>query len=410
MKNLPEFGIVFLIALICICGCSDDYPDSLYNYNLQSAPTPVITGVEPVEGSFAGVGIIDVYGENFSSTISANRVYFNGLRGKTLAASSTQLRVQVADVVGDSVQISVGVDNAYQFGYYVQPYKLIAASVEFSAINNYVDAYGLACDPDENIYVLDKTKVRVIRVADVDSNAVIYGYTDPVETISGMKMGPGGYLYFMSGISIYRMAPGGGDEEIFARFPRLSRTEDFDFDVNLNIFAAGRGGTIECVKPDASVSTSYTYTSIQFNAVRVYDGYVYVAGTYIGDDPLAVQAGIWRNQILSADGDVGEGELVFDWYAFSGENGPEILSMTISDNGDIFVGMDKENAITIIHADKSTEVLYPEILTPPATYMTWGTGNFLYINRHHENVDEPEKRRVLRIAMAQQSAPYYGRQ
>ena len=140
----------------------------------------------------------------------------------------------------------------------------------------------------------------------------------------------------------------------------------------------------------------------------MFDGYVFISAEYTGDDSTEVFRGIWRYQILDAAGNLGEGELYFDWSAHAGEDGPAVLSMTFSEDGDLYLGMDKDQAITILHPDKTTDFLYPEILKPPSSYLCWGEDKYLYINRHDES--DPDNRRIIRVSLAVRGAPYYGRQ
>lgn len=400
--------IIQLITLFTMFACQNDYPPSVWNPEYSSRPIPVINNIEPVEGSFAGVGVVTIHGEHFSWNLEDNRVYFNGIPGTTLSASENVLTVQTSTVVDDSALVKVYVTGAIVHGIYDKPYKLSKAAVEYEAINNFVDPLALACDKDDAIYTLDKEQMRVIRVAHPDSGATIIAGTSPVAITTGMKIGPGGDVYFLAGINLHRIPAGTSTMETYVTLPRNSRPVYFDFDHNLNIFAAGQGGTIECIHPDKSRFTAVDFPQHHIFSLRIFDGYVYIFAEYIGDDPKVVFRGIWRYEILDSDGNLGTGELYFDWGAHAGEDGPTILSMTFSENGDMYLGMDKEQAITILHSDKTTDYLYPEILRPPGTFVTWGEGKFLYVNRH-DNIN-PDNRRVVRVSMAMRGAPYYGRQ
>lgn len=399
--------LITIFLFFFVTSCKNDYPDSLWDPNYESLPKPEITTVEPEEGGIAGVQDLVLKGNNFSGNLADIKVYFDGKKGTVLAATSTEITVKAAPVVGDSVTIKVAVKGAYELGVYEKPYKLISATRELVGINNFVEAYGLGCDNNENIYTLDGVNTRILKMTHPDSNAIDLGDTEPVAVATGMKIGPENYLYFVSGIIIYRMPPAGGVKEDWMSTPRNARIVDLDFDENDNIFAVGTGGRVVRVKQDQTQDVVYTFSDMQFNALKIYDGYIYMAGVYIGSDTTAVQAGIWRNEILDSEGTLSEPEMYFDWASFAGDDGPQILCMTISEDGDILVGLDKDNAISIIHPDKTVEALYPDILTAPITYMTWGNDKFLYIDRF-DPVDA-DKRRVYRVSMLEGGAPYFGR-
>jgi hypothetical protein len=410
MKKLLSAGIlVGFIAVLSLCGCKNEYPDSIWDPNYKSNPTPIITLIEPESGSFAGVGVVTVTGQNFSPNVEDNKVYFEGERATTLTASQTQLTVQVPNLLGDSLKVQIYVVGALEFGEYEPGYKLEEASVQFKAIDDFVQFTALACDLQENAYGLSTTR-EIYKIEHPDSDKVVYATVQTSRKADGMKMGPDGYLYWVRGNTrVYRVPPGGGESVEESYVTVNSRVSDLDFDQNLNIYAAGSTGWIEVVKPDGTTTfTAAQYTDYEINAVRVYENFVYIAAAYDGTETPEVAEGIWRHEILDADGNLGASELYFDWGANTEEFGPKILCIDFAENGDLYVGMDKDQAITIIQAgDKSTKYLYPEILLPPTTYMCWGNGNYLYVNRY---ADESANRRVFRVALNVAGAPYYGRQ
>jgi hypothetical protein len=424
MKDYSKiFWAVLSLFFLFIVGCENEYPDSVFNYEYSTKPTPVITNVDPQEVSFSGIGVITITGSNFSAVPTENHVYFSGAEGTTLAASETELTVKVpaisiANRGGDSVKIKLRVDGAYLFATYGDldhyPYILQKAALEYTKVDTLThDLLGLALDLQENIYLFNRANENVVIIFHPDSQVYNYGTaTSGPSRATGMKMGPDGYLYILKGNNnVLRIPPGGGDAETFVR--ANERVNDLDFDQNLNIFAAGDGQTIECVKQDASTFTAADYTDYDIDAVRVYDGYVYVYGEYDGSDPDSVKAGIWKNEIINANGDLGPKELVFDWGAYSGDLGPTVLCFTILLDGRILIGQSKDDALVILDPVTSQiEPFYSEILEPPYIYISWGNGtvgNYLYVNRH---ADSRATWQLLQVAMnpGYDSAPYYGRQ
>jgi hypothetical protein len=424
MKNYSKILLALaILALLFNMGCENDYPDSVWNPTYSSRPAPVVTSVEPPTGSFAGIGIVTITGNNFSPVLSENHVYFRGTEGTILTASATELTVKVPPISiesteGDSVAIKLRVDGAYLFAtfgaedYYT--YSLQLAALQYENVDTLVhDLAGLAVDLQDKIYLFNRSNESIVTMSNPEDEVEDYGTaTSGPARATGMKMGPGGYLYVLKSTStVYRIPPQGGAAASYASLN--SRVNDLDFDQNLNLFAAGDGGAIECIKPDASDSTVADYTDYDIDALRVFNGYVYVYAEYAGSSQDSVQAGIWRNQITSVDGDLGPKELIFDWAEYAGESGPTIRCFTILLDGRIFIGQSKDDALVLLDLGTGqVEPFYSEILGPPFIYMSWGSGsagNYLYVNRR--GVPKPEWQ-ILRIALdpSFESAPYYGRQ
>jgi len=131
----------------------------------------------------------------------------------------------------------------------------------------------------------------------------------------------------------------------------------------------------------------------------VFSGYVYVGGKAASGEEA-----VWRNQILPGEA-LGPKEKVFDWSGRISTTAG-ILSLTFAKDGDMYIGTDGADAILVVHPDGSSEPLYPGVLEPQSYALSWGNGQFLYANRRS---DLPEKRRILRIKMRKEGAPYYGR-
>ena len=400
MKKVIVVIAMLSLAIFFVAGCEPDYPDSVWDPDYQGKPDPIITGVEP-DSALAGIDTVRIIGENFSPEVGENHVFFDGNKATTLSASDTVVTVLTPNVVGDSLRIQLRVDGAILFDD-KYPYKLEPAVIEYGPFGDFDYVSGLACDLSENIYVLSETK-DVIKVTP-EGEQIEHGTTAFIKT-PGMKMGPGGYLYILRGNKkVYRIPPEGGSASTWVTLS--GKVADLDFDSNGILYAAGKGDSIYSIKSDGSFSGEAAYVDYKIVGVRVYNGYVYVAGEYSGIDTTE---GIWRNEITSDEGELGDNELVFDWGNYVGEDGPSILSITFSETGELYIGQDKEDAITIYSlATETTRILYPGVLYPPATYMCWGNGNYLYVNRHDE--EDASKRRIMRVTMKLDGAPYYGRQ
>ncbi len=399
---------LILFNMLFSLGCDNEYPSSLWDPNYSSKPTPEVTNMEP-EFSFSGIGEITLTGTNFSAVAEENTVFFNGKPAITLSATTTELVVQAPVLVADSARVKVYVVGAFLYGEYDDPYQLKEAALEYKAVDNQVEAFCLAVDPDENIYVIANKKV--LQIAHPDSPAVQYGTTS-FSISSNMRWAPDGSIYIFRGNRlIYRVPPGGGRAGILTAFPDLfDNISTGDFDVNGNLFCGGKAQKIFYVGAAGDTATAFRFTDYNIGALRVYAGYLFVAAKYAGDGTPAITEGIWRHQITSATGDLGPQELVYDWGAFAGETGPKIMSLEFDETGLMYIGLDKDDAIMNLDLDGGTPTpLYPEILLPPSTNMRWGNSTFIYINRRETDLDKIDQRRIVRLEMPFKGAPSYGR-
>jgi len=154
-------------------------------------------------------------------------------------------------------------------------------------------------------------------------------------------------------------------------------------------------------------SDEYIYTSL-----RVYDGYVYVAGVYDGDDTaVTVTQAIWRHEILAGD-ELGPRELVYDWADYEYSEEQNILSMIVNSDGLFYIGVSEGTGPAIININfgtQSVEPFYNAVLTSPATSLTWGNSNYIYCVRTMVASTDDLPTGAFRIAQSLTSALYYGR-
>jgi IPT/TIG domain len=411
MRNLILF-LTFLIPVLFI-SCEEKQLNEVWPpVNFAGAARPVITKVYPDPAtsdkdsvSFAGVGIIYIEGENFSDKPIENTVHFNGKLGETLESNSTLLKVRIANVVGDSIVVKLNVTGSLLYATYKEndfyaPFKTKNAARSYLAIDQNTDISGLAVDENDNVYVLT-TQKKILKISNPESDAVVFA--DAIFIVApGMRMGPDSLLYITRGTkSLYTVGEGGKTARLISYNNKVG---PIDFDVNKNLFAGGKGETIEVLKAsDGTDETVADYSGYEITSLRVFDGYVYVSGKYTGDDSLAMTQAIWKNQILDSDGNLGTNELVLDWGTFVGDNGPDITAITFDEDGEMYIGQNKDGAIYMLN---SNEYFYPQILTSPSTNLTWGNGDYLYVSKHP---DDPAAWDLVRVEVTKKGAIYYGR-
>jgi len=392
-----SFIVPFLITWI---GCENDYPDSLFDPNYKGNPTPIISKVTPPDVGYAAVEEVIIEGQNFSPIPEDNYVYFGKYKVSVKTANTTKLVVTAPNVQSDSLGIKVAVKGAIQYSNIIK-YKLLPAFIEFGDYTKLDDPYGIESDVNGNLYValsLGTTgKIEKITPTGVKSD---YG-TFTFSIANSLKFGPDGGLYLTRLIPIiYRIPPGGGAATTYVTLPSSGRAQDIDFDKDGNMWAVGNNQFVYKIKSDKSIKT-YPFVA-NLKGVKIFNDYLYV----VGKDPDGKEK-VWRAQIKSND-ELGSFEVYFD---FASKYSSASYSIAIANDGTIYIGTDGADNETIIaiNTDKSSAPLYSGFLKSKSYYLSWGSSSslkYLFVSRRNDN---PELRKIMKIYMAKDGAPYYGR-
>lgn len=398
IKRMLLLSIISGISFFTLTQCTNDYPSSVYNPDASFKPNPTITEMQP-DSALAGIDQITIIGTNFSTIPDENLVYFNGEKATVLSSGINNILIQAPNLPEDSLVVQVSVSGALDFAEFA-PYKLMPAIIDYSDFDKFDETSGLALDADENLFVSLNSPSRIVKVG---TDQVRTDYYPTRLKSTQMKYGPNGAIFYVNaGAFLLRLNTDGLEDVPFAFLP--GSAYDLDFDQNQNIFCGGGAGGIYRVKMDNSVETKYQYTDVYIHALRVFNNYLYVGGSYSGSDASHAIEAVWRHEITSADGDLGEKELVlnFDNYFV----GFTVLSLAFDVDGLMYVGTDAPEGIIVVNMDGTYQPLYEGVMEGTAYAMTWGKSNFLYVTR--KNVTE-SKRRILRINMRKTTAPYFGR-
>ncbi|MCF7740727.1 MAG: IPT/TIG domain-containing protein [Candidatus Marinimicrobia bacterium] len=418
---------LLIILLVLSVSCENDYPASVYDPDELGAPNPEITSVDPPNESFEGIGVVTINGNNFASEMHRNLVFFNAQQATLLEDQSndSKLVVKVPIVIGDeeiteldSVTIrvavtgdSTGKKGSYEYGTY-SPYKIIKPAVDWGGFKLEAPK-AAACDAEENIYVVTAEK-NVYKIDPTGQKTLFNTIT--ISTASGMKVGWNGDLFItVANRPIFTV-----NENFSGLFTALGgKVYDLDFDPDSNMYAVGEG--VFAVKANQSNMAVGHYDDFVLGSVKVYDSYLYVSGEYVGASADTAAEGVWKSEILDAEGNLGQKEEVFNWAEYVGEDGPRLESIAIDENGVIYMGSgdrydtDYIRDDAIIKYDPATDEAQPfrsEVLYTPASYLCWGTGNYLYIVRNTTSLGFASSpgRTVIRTALSTGGAHYYGRE
>jgi len=399
MNEKSFYTVVFfliLISLLSIVNCEYDTPSDIYP--ITGAPDPAITRVEP-DSAVNGITEVKIVGQNFSTQVEKNFVYFGTTAGAITNATSNELTVARPLLVSGNMMLKVVVRDAFQVSEF-GPIKMELGLVQLANLGRIANS--IAVDSAENLY------------ADIDN--VVYkitpgGELSAIATIdfisSEMRIGAGGDLFIQKrdNRDLYRIPITGGTAERFTRIRK--RVSKFDFDESGYIYSVGGKYGLFVTTPDGVTSTQIEgyenfYT---VNAVRVYNGYLYIAADTVTNDPAYGFSKIYKFALLG-QGVLGEKLEVFNW-ANAGSHSESIINdITFSRDGDLYVATDHANPIVIIHPNGSTEALYEGLLASPLTRICWGNGNYLYINWAGRTDEESG---IYRIIMGKSGALYYGR-
>ena len=393
-------------------GFENDVPDSNYDENKLGLPGPVITDVNPKEKVYAGVTEVTVTGENFDPDSGECFIYFGGLPGEIISQAENEIVAIPPLVSGDSLEIKISKLGAYPFGVF-SPYPIKLAAIEYAGIDANLNAGGMACDLNENLYFAANGEKNIYKINPSNQEKEIYIFAIPDFSYT-MKMGPDTVLYFAVKKYLYTSPAGGGSFEKFNSTKAKAAITDFDFGPSLNIYAAGKED-IYLFLSDGSYTTTATYEDYLITSLRVFDGYVYISAYYTGTDLSAVKKGIWRNQINSSDATLGTNELVFDWGQYVGAYGANILTLTLNSDGDIYFSTEVsgDDALYVLRSNGSGDYtsvipdpLYFRVLKPQYENLCWGNGIYLYANYKGSGASD---QRIMRITIEEDTAPYYGR-
>jgi len=169
MNCNPKFGLIIALSIsssLFLFSCSKNSPKPTPTNN-----SPTINSLSVDTGVYGTS--IKVNGTGFSSTLSDDKVFFNGKPATVTAATSTQLTATVPLSAGTG-NVSVSVNNGSQVSGPVFVYQLSAFVTTLAGNDKaaYIDGkganasfsliWGIALDPSGNIYVSDGYYIRKV--------------------------------------------------------------------------------------------------------------------------------------------------------------------------------------------------------------------------------------------------------
>ncbi|MGE5437543.1 MAG: IPT/TIG domain-containing protein [Syntrophothermus sp.] len=418
-KILYTLNAVLLLSLFIVFqGCSEDPQPSIYDLVGGSNPAPVVNSVSPTQ-AFAVVTPITITGENFSPDINKNKVYFNGIPGKVISATTTQLVVESANVISDSVKVKVQVSGSDDFSNIIN-YKLVPALSEITKAdgselftsNNI--PYGITTDAQGNVYtsIVENGVGKGIRKILPSGELILSGEMVDFAPKGGetfftrMNMWQNNTIIAVRRVNAIFQVTQGVASKVFTTLGLTAQTPmyDIEFDQNQNLWAGGKGLFRYKTTPAIEVK-NFNYAN-EIKALRVYNNALYLLTTVDGNDVIR------KHQIISAD-EIGAAEEVFNIgnsvLPDTGSAKVTASDFEIAADGDIIIGTTRNtDPIIVVHQDGTFASLYPGLI-PAGTVVyafDWAPASqYLYFTR----LATTGTQTIFRISMQKDGAVHYGR-
>lgn len=364
-------------------GCDSGTAPSIYDPDRTSLVDPVIESVVPEGRALAGVDIVTITGQNFSSLSTYNLVYFGDSRGDVLAASPTQLQVAAPNAPQPEFNLRAVVIGAENFSNSI-PYGLDPPFIEFGDVKDFEDIFGITTDRDGNLYaslVAFNLPVGIVRILPEGERS---DYITSTFFWDDLEFGADDYLYAVRSVrAVFRFQGSGSTPEVFAVIPnRAVRLRTIAIDQSGRIWAAGDNTEIYSILPDGTIN-GYEFDA-NVRDLALFGDFLYLTGIQNNSSK------IWRFTIDSS-GVLGEPEEVFDVTA---SNASTAYALTFSTAGYLFVGTDDADPVILIGPDRVGKALYPGVFERSVRRFAWGLEKQLYAAT---NATEADVAGIIRI-------------
>lgn len=406
--------LLLLAATLTACDFGDG--GSLYDPDAEGGPAPVIASIEPSGVVLAGIDVVTILGQNFSTTPEHNLVYFDdgeGVveRGTVLEASETRLRVRVPNLPNPNLRVRVAVRGAQDFSNAV-PRPLAPAFVPFGDLDAGIteEPNGIVGDGSGFLYASLTQAGNSQGIKRFTPNGEREDYVTSRNVWSDLTFGSDGVLYGVFRVqALLRLPQGAPQQPVQPILPASVRLATVDRDADGNLWAAGEAGTpTNPVTPNIyRFNLAGTATPTPFPGsvrdLQAFGGSVYVAAVRTEG---GLQAGVWKLPI-QPDGTLGAEVLFYDMTADLGPNAVP-SSLAIAADGTVFVGVAPpqgrtdvtiENPIIEVTPAGTASPLYPGVLPSPIQAMAWGEGSTLYVVQARRVVESGETADLLPAAL-----------
>ena len=369
-------ALFIVAALTGMTGCSYDAAQPLWYEDFNAPSSPQITSIEPDAVAKAGVNTITIHGQNFPTGEGTNFVYFGNTVANIFEVSATSIKVYRPNLGIDSCTVKVVSSSALLVAKYPKKYRIDPVVENYGGFRDNLALSVVAVDHAENLYVVETGSRNIYKITP-DGGRTTLGRASRVPTDG--RIGPDGKLYLPGNnraIDVVDLTTGAVTR--WTQLPAGKVVKYGDFDANGYFYTGGIRTDLVIVAPDLTTKVAGVYPTsgtTEIIAVRVYNGYVYVATRTSPTGP----ATIWRHK-LNAGGNPGAQEMVIAMEATQFASNT-ISAFAFSANGKMYLATDSPaDPILIVDPNtKNVEILYKGILTPYCKQFCWGTGTYFYM-------------------------------
>jgi hypothetical protein len=388
-RLFPIAALLFWATLAYVAGCKYDVTEPMWNQPYTPPGTPQITSVDPASEARPGVSTIAIHGSNLvvqatdAGVSDASVVLFGGSQAEIVTSNANLIVVRRPNLVSDSCVIRVAPHNAIVTAA-LGPYKLYPVLEKYGSFLQNIPLAGIAVDNAENLYVVETDNKFVHMATPNGDNTILGGGTSKTSfTPFCARIGPDGNLYVTeNNRSIDKINVTTGAKATWTQLPSGKVVKFGDFGPG-GYFYAGGPRTDLCIIPPAppnpllltQMKLAGSYNTDEILAIRVSNGYVYVASRTFGTQNAAK---IWRNLIVADS--VGSQELVID-MATTSFGSDLVTDIAFSSAGTMFIGTASANDPLLIVDPATSQVdnFYKGIVPGYCDGFTWSkSSNYLY--------------------------------
>jgi hypothetical protein len=418
MKANLLFTVALLLIAILIAsivGCKDDVTEPYWpkpDTTNKNVTTPAILSVDP-PAAIAGVNIIRINGQSFGDSLSEMDVYFNSTVAEKLSGSDSLIVVRRPNIVDPAALLKfrtprayIAINVSYRVDQVFQKYGSFLENITLGSI----------CGNGDTLYALQQFAPFYWFRINPDGNQSFDTITGVARTAPTDARIRNGVLYWMrANLNISRIDL---STKVCSNWVRITgRTIRYgDFGPNNNFYCGGNATdlcvftcppTPQTIFPDTitagEVTLAGAYASENILAIRVFNGYVYVASR-VGTNPCK----IYRHLIGSGNSIGSRGTAVLD-FAGTQFSSRLIKSLTFSASGTIFIQTEAPNPL-LVYDGATLDYFYKDILNHIVGVSNsywigkqayWHNSNYMYLiaNDTLRASDAADKWNVLQVNM-----------
>jgi hypothetical protein len=416
-KNMKMYHIITALLVITALtvvfqGCKYDVAEPKWYSDPAATAIPQINLITPANAAVPGVSTITIDGINFVPIANGNFVYFNSTSAEIKSISTTQIIVYRPNLAADSsiVKVATGTYTVAKVG----PYRIDKVMSRYADFLDSVQLNSIAVDNAENLYVAGGL-ASPYTIWRVQPGATKETFARDTTSSSDSKI-HNGILYLIGTTpagnrTIYQQnLTMGGQVTKWTQMPTGKTVKFGDFGPTGYFYTGGKSTDLCIVPPNppfspalslAQIKLAHAYATDEILAIRVYNGYVYVASRQAN---TTVAAKIWRHAI-NADA-VDAQELVVDLSILNITS--TVTGLAFSANGMMFITISNTNPLLVFDpATGNLDYFYKGILPPNGKGCYWGSGNYLYMISYDPTADQTLRWNIIRIDMGTNGAPYY---